>query len=153
MKNLEIFENFMNLGYTEGVRQTRMTDTTLGGLVILRSDYYGSTVHYLQDGSSLFIPWLWIDLFTSLYIHSGEQILFNDEVDAWAEGYKETFIYLFVKLVKNMTGGRVNGEEFLDILSDICIIKTSEFRTMLKEKYNLVIEPFEYRSLHKTFEI
>ena len=52
-----------------------------------------------------------------------------------------------------MTGGRVNGEEFLDILSDICIIKTSEFRTMLKEKYNLVIEPFEYRSLHKTFEI
>ena len=153
MKNLEIFENFMNLGYTEGIRRTRMTDTTLGGLVILRSDYHGSTVHYLQDGSSLFIPWLWIDLFTSLYIHSGEQILFNDEIDAWAEGYKETFIYLFVKLVKNMTEGQVNGEEFLDILSDICIIKTSEFRTMLKEKYNLVIEPFEYRSLHKTFEI
>lgn len=155
MTGKEIFKNYMDLSYSPGLRLTgKVKDIVLGGLVILRTEWIGSTVHYLQDGSSLFIPWTWMDLFTGLWVHSGDQILYNSRQEAWDSGYEEAFIRLFTELIDFTQGAKqVDGEEFLDILSDICILKTEEFRKMLREKYSIVAEPFEYRSLHKTFEV
>lgn len=151
MKNIEIFENFMNLGYSKSNRLNRLRDSVISELIILRSTFTGDTIHYLQTGCSLFIPGDWMELFKSLYVHSGDQILYKKE--PCDNDYYDNIIYLNIKLINLLTGSKIDGNRFLDTLGDVSNLGTEKFRKMLKNKYDLYIEPFEYRSIAKTLEI
>jgi hypothetical protein len=151
MRNIEIFENFMNLGYSKSNRLNRLRDSVISELIILRSTFTGDTIYYLQTGCSLFIPGDWMELFKSLYVHSGDQILYKKEPRD--SDYYDNIIYLNIKLINILTGSKIDGNKFLDTLGDVSNLGTEKFRKMLKNKYDLYIEPFEYRSIEKTLEI
>lgn len=151
MRNIEIFEDFINLGYNKSTRLNRLRDRVVSELIILRSTFAGDTVYYLQTGCSLFIPGDWMELFKSLYVHSGDRILYKKEPED--NNYYDSIIYLNIKLINILTGSKIDGDKFLDTLGDISNLGTNKFRKMLKNKYDLYIEPFEYRSTTKTLEI
>lgn len=138
---LNIFDSYMYLEYTRGIRPRGLKDYTLGGLTILRTTETSWTIHYLKDGSRLEIPWPWIDLFEGLNIHSGDQILYQKP-----EGRLEEFIFLMTSLL-------TPGSEILGLLEKICTIGTGEFRKYIKEKHGIHLDPFTYKSLTKTLEI
>lgn len=152
-----LFRDFLSLGYVEGNNpwKDKVLDIPLGNLIVLRQSRKGLTVHYLYNGSTLFIPFRWHDLFQSFYIYSGDQILFLNEEKAFRPDllpYKERMIWLNVEL-QSTIAKRGPGTRFLDILGDICSLRTESFRKMLKLNYNLDIEPFEFTSLRKEIRI
>lgn len=138
---LNIFDSYMYLGYTKGLRPKGLKDFTLGGLTILRITESSWTIHYLKDGSRLEIPWPWIDLFEGLNVHSGDQVLHQKP-----EGKLEEFIFLMTSLIGS-------GYEILEILEKVCQIGTGEFREYVRNKHNIHLDPFTYKSLTKTIEI
>ena len=150
MKNLEMFNNFIGLGYKKGIRRDKLIDMPVRNFIILRTTWPGKTIYYLDSGNSLFIPWEWIDLFTSFYIHSGSEVLYFDQPEEAYEGYFECFIWLCTDLMKYFGPSKIEGDGFLDTLGNICNLGTEKFRERYK---NLDLEPFVYKSKRKTFTI
>lgn len=149
---IELFNDFMSLEY---IRRTRpdnyFSDYSLGGNRILRQLTDGDHVYYLSDGGSLFIPWPWIDLFYNLYLHSGDQIL---SIDCSPHNILAYFIQLFVKLQSLIISHKnIDGDKFLDVLSDISIIGTKRFRDYMNREYSIVLPELSYNSPTKNFNI
>ena len=150
-KNIEILDTYLKLGYKECLRQNiGIKDKELLPFIINRSSYTGETIYYLKTGASLFIPWDWIDLFRGLFYYEGDLVLRNTSSD-----YYEKFIRLFTNLqsypIDQCT--KIDGENYLEILGDVCNLGTEKFRDFLKLTYDLSYEPLEYRSLSKNFTI
>lgn len=136
----------MYLRYKEGEHEQGLKDLVLGDYEILRTEYLGSTVCYISSGSSLFIPFLYIDIFSQFQ---------EDRLTDTREDYFEDFLYqascLGYYYVNRFS--KVDGENFLDHLCNMCILGTEEFRKFMKDRYRMDLEPFEYRSLEREFQI
>lgn len=152
-KNIEILDTYLKLGYRECPRRyyTDLLDKELcASLIFIRSTYYGDYIYYLQSGSSLFIPWEWINLFKGLWYYEGELIDRNTE-----NTYFEKFIRYFTTLqsfpIDHCT--KIDGIKYLEVLGDICNLGTKKFRELLKKEYDLVYDPLEYKSLTNKYTI
>jgi len=144
MKNCEIFEEFLKLEYKPSQPPTTLRDTVLNDFELLRRTSEGYTVYYLNTGSSLFIPWKWIDLFLGFYYYAGERVSESDDK-------LDQFIFLMTVLQCFHIGSysRLDGDRYLDILGDICKLGTKKFIS----SFSINLPPIEYRSLKLNLDI
>lgn len=158
MRNLEIFRGYMELMYSDKCPPIREKDITIDNFIIGRFNSFGFTVHYLYNGSSLFIQSGWLNMFKQLYFSSKSEIFYNASSDITTKDldkYLDTFIYLNTNLQTwlGQSISKVSGPEFLDCLSSICEMKTERFRKFMRDEYEIDLEPFKYSSLSNDFDI
>ncbi len=152
----EVFREFYELSYTVSSSKKvspGFSDHIVTDYIILRVTPTGNIIHYLFNGTSIFIPEKWIDLFSSFNTHSGHRILecFDEDVD----GSLSRFGYLMVNLISCLDGrlSKINGEKLLTVLGDISVIGTKRFREWCLLEFGLSLDPIEYRSLDENLEI
>ena len=149
-KNESSFREFLSLEYSPGIRTSKVRDTLLTDTIVLRSSFHGLSINYMHDGSRLFIPWLWEDMWSSLHVYSGEQILFT--VPRREDPYIEKIVYFMVKF-QDLYVKRGKGTDILEVLSEICVLRTDKIRKMLEQDYGIELDPFEFTSSDKDFKI
>lgn len=151
MRIENIFTEFMSLYYkNSGIKPGSLKDINIGSGVIARLDSIGCTVYYLTTGNYIRIPWEYIDLFSSLNTYSGNRILsLNSETDV------EKFIQLFVKFINLLNNGSNNesNSSVVSVLMNILDFGTRKFREWYLSKFNKNMEPVEFFSPDKNFEI
>jgi hypothetical protein len=83
-------------------------------------------------------------------VYAGEYILFT--VPGQEAPYIEKMVYLMTKF-QDLYVKRGRGNEILEILSEICVLKTDSIRKMLEQDYGIELDPFEFTSSNKDFKI
>lgn len=139
MKN--IVEEFLDLEYKEKDPPQNPSDMKIKNLVIGRLNKKGYLIYYLHSGTSILIPWKWIDFFGQLFVHSGHKILNKDYNK---ENKFENLVYLMTKLQERL----MTRNNILEIVGQICKIGTAEFR-----KDYPMFPPIQYFSRIKQIEI
>jgi len=137
----ELVEEFLELEYKEKGFSQRPSDVEIENLVIGRLDKRGYLIYYLHSGTSILIPWKWIDFFGQLFVHSGHKILtknYNKEDEF------ECFVYWMTKLQEKL----MIRNNILETIGQICKIGTSKFRKEYPE-----FSPIQYSSRIKQIEI
>ena len=137
----DIVKEFLDLGYKEKNSPQSPSDMRIGDLVIGRLNKEGYLIYYLHSGTSILIPWKWIDFFGQLFIHSGHKIL-NKNYNK--EDKFESLVYLMTKLQEKL----MTRNNILETIGQICEIGTSEFRKEYPE-----FPPIQYSSRIKQIEI
>ena len=154
MKKIEkLFRSYMKVGYDDRTKwRRREEDTMITDHVFVRFSCNGITVNYMYNGTYLFIPSHWFELFGGFYVHSGSQVFYE-----WVDGeddYMENIIYSLTKVQEyTMSSLPKISSNFLELLGDICNYGTGGLRKMLKDEYDITISPFEYHSPMKTIRI
>ena len=152
----DIFYEYINLSYCPGTRFNKLKDLKISEYIIARLFSNGCRIIYLFNGSSIFIPWRWLDLFSSFNTHSGDKISYIENlVNLEDLSNIEQVILLFSKLSyfldRNLS--RINGEDFLEVLGEIGTTGTRVFRDWCNNEFKIELDPLEYISLDKNFEI
>lgn len=137
----DIVKEFFDLEYKEKSPSKRVSDMEIGNLVVGRLDKNGYLIYYLHSGSSILIPWKWIDFFGQLFVHSGHKILNRDYNK---EDKFESLVYWMTKLQEKL----MIRNNILEVIGQICEIGTNEFR---KEYSDFL--PIQYSSRIKQIEI
>jgi len=137
----DIVEEFLNLGYKERNPSQTPSDIKIKNLVIGRLNKEGYLIYYLHSGTSILIPWKWIDFFGQLFVHSGHKIL-NRNYNK--KDKVESLVYLMTKLQEKL----MIRNNILEIIGQICETGTSEFRKEYPE-----FPPIQYSSRIKQIEI
>lgn len=146
----------MNLSYCPTSRPNRLKDIKISDYIIARLFPNGCKIIYLFNGSSLFIPWSWLDLFTTFNMHSGDKIYHLSKLnDLENLDNIDKILLLFSKLSYSIDSNlsRINGDEFLEILGEIGTTGTHVFRDWCKDEFKINLDPLEYVSLDKNLEI
>ena len=147
MKIENIFTEFMALYYkSNGVRPSLLKDIPIQSGVIARCTDVGCTIYYLTMGNYIRIPWEFMDLFFSLNTYSGNRI-----ISLSPENNIEKFIQSFVLFTGYLSNS--NEDYIVSSLSNIVDLGTKEFREWYKDKFNRTLEPIEFFSINKNFEI
>ena len=142
MKTKDVFREFMILEYYPGQKPKGIKDTFLKMYTINRISREGWNIISFYNGTTIYIPWTWIDIFKSLNIWGGYKVLSSESVDKI-----DITILNFLKLV-----GAQETEKsgiFLEVLSDICKTGTTIFREWIKKEFKMIINPLEFTSLDK----
>lgn len=137
----EILREFLDLEYKEKNPPQKLSDMEINNLVVGRLNKNGYLIYYLHSGTSILIPWRWIDFFGQLFVHSGHKIL-NKDYDKMDE--VENLIYLMTKLQEKL----MTRNNILETVGQICKIGTVEFR-----KEYPIFPPIQYSSRIKQIEI
>ena len=147
MSTKEIFSEFLALSYYPGRKPTMIKDIGLKEYMIVRQTPVGWYVMSLYNGTTIFIPWDWIDLFGSLDIWGGHRVL-----TTFPTNPIENTILDFLTLIITL---RKHGEEpkFMETLGRIAGKGTEEFRKWFKEETGKTLYPIEYTSLNKYKQI
>ncbi len=151
-----IFSEFYRLYYSD-IKDKKIilnfNDSLVSDYILYRVTEFGHYIIYLYNGTSIYIPPKWIYLFSALNCHSGDEILYhsvNYEDDKF-----NNFGYLMTKFVcylePNLSS--INGDELLDVLGNISVIGTKDFRDWVFNDFSLDLDPLEYRSLNKNIDI
>ena len=148
----DLFREFSEIGYKgPGDYPKGIRDIKVSPLVIVRIGNGLAKVLYLYNGSSLSIPWYWIDLFTCLNVWGGHRI---SQVSP--ENVIDRFILDFSTL-SNSIDCSVPDSDFLERLCGICTIGTKTFRDWCKEEgleeIQKNLRPFEFTAIDKNLEI
>lgn len=157
----EIFNEFYKLSYSASLENNKslppFSDHIVTDYVILRIMSTGYTIYYLYNGSFIFIPEKWIDIFSSLDTHSGDrvvdsylncrEIIENDSLIR--------FGVLMINLVHYINGrlSKIDGDKLLETLGELSVIGTKKFRDWCSSEFGLNLDPIEYRSLDGILEI
>lgn len=152
----DLFCEYVNLSYCPGTRFNRLKDIKISEYIIARLFSNGCRIIYLFNGSSIFIPWKWLDLFSSLNTHSGDKISYIERTVNLEDLNKiERIILLFSKLsyLLDRSLSKIDGEDFLEVLSEIGTTGTCVFRDWCNNEFKIELDPLEYISLDKNFEI
>lgn len=155
----EVFTEFYKLSYIREGKSKRivlkgLSDHKVLDYVILRITPTKDVIYYLYNGSSIHIPEKWIDLFSSLILIQGLEswsVCYDSDVD----GSLSHFGYLMTRLICHLDKSlsKIEGEELLNVLGEISVIGTKEFREWCLEEFGLELDPFEYRSLDENLDI
>lgn len=144
----ESFEDFINLTSYEYKTNNspKIRDIDVEEYIIVRISNEDCKVLYLYSGASLMIPGIWLDMFSSFNIYTGDKILSLDINDL---DNIDRLGCLFTRLTYYLAKGisSINGEEFLSLLGDIYEIRTKEFREWCKFKFKIDLDPLEYLTL------
>lgn len=158
----EIFKEFYELSYTRDSQSpcsSPLRDSVVSStnyiLLRQRSDQ-GASIHWLLEGSSVIIPSLWINIFSSLNIHSGDKILrhkfiTSEEKYSGIGGLGYQMLSLMICLDRSLSS--VEGSLLLEIIQTIYAIGTKEFREWTREEYKLDLPSIEYRTLEEIIDI
>lgn len=141
MKPKDVFTEFITLGYYPGKRPTKTKDLGLQDYVIVRTGKEGWYVLSFLTGVSIYIPWLWTDLFESLNTWGGHNILKCEEL----HDNIDYIIYDFLRLTICLS--TVDRSGFLGILGRICNKGTKDFRDWFKFEFDTQLRPLEFNSL------
>lgn len=156
----DIFEEFYRLSYSlcpTKKSYLKFNDYLVTDYIILRVNTSGYNILYLYTGSSVFIPWKLIDVFTSLDIHSGDKLI-NSYINCKETIENESLIrfgYLMINLVHYLNGrcSIIDGDKLLETLGEISVIGTKKFRDWYFLKYGEELSPIIYNSLDERIEI
>lgn len=119
MENIEILNEFVELAYHKGQNKTKtLHDLPLGDLTILRVDSRGQEMIRLLNGSRVFIPWIWTDLFVQFREFSLRPVV------SCPEDKINHLVWLLSKLFSFRVGHHLdnNNGEYVSFLADICEI-------------------------------
>lgn len=155
----EVFTEFYKLDYTREYKSKRvvvskgLSDHKVLDYVILRVMPTENVIYYLYNGSSIHIPEKWIDLFSSFNTHSGFRVF--ECYDSDVDGIISRLGFLMTDLVCHLDRSLsvIEGEKLLEILGEISVIGTKEFREWCLEEFGLELDPLEYRSLDENLNI
>lgn len=156
MSLVDIFSEYLSLSHTPGIRSDKIKDIPISEYIIARKCFSGCKIIYLHNGSTVFIPWKWIDIFSSLNVHSGDRISYiRENIDTEDLGLIDKIILLFSRLVYFLDRGLsgISSEEFLTVLGDISSTGTKVFRDWCSENFEIKLDPLEYTSIDKSLEI
>ncbi len=143
-----IFTEFMSLYYkNSGVKPSSLKDIQIGSGIIARCSEIGCTIYYLTTGNYIRVPWEFMDLFFSLNMYSGNRIL-----SLVPENDIESLIQLGVKFTGSLNNNAQNST-IISILTNIIDMRTKDFREWFFKKFNKHLEPIEFFSPDKNFEI
>lgn len=142
MEQQQSLKEYLYLEFTDKPRtKLQRYDKILKPLILLRESCLGDTIHYLYNGSSLFIPWKWINIFSGFSVYSGDKVIYGEE------GFIKNNVLFQTYLCRG------DGEKALTVLSEICDTGTSEFREWIKTDIGIELDPFIFRSIDKELEI
>lgn len=154
----DIFKDFYELYYKEtgpsireDLRDYRLSPSDY---IILRRQAGGDYIYMLCSGTSIYIPFLWVDIFSSLNTYDGDKVLKG--IGMWTIDDKVSgVIFLMTHLIHlvDALGSRNFGGDVIDTFNKICQIGTKEFRDWVKEGFGIDLPPLEYRSLDEFIEI
>ena len=160
----EIFKEFYELFFSRDPHLSRES-FQLRDFVISPTNYIllrqrqdqGASIHWLLEGSSIIIPQPWINIFSSLNIHSGDRVLrhrFMTSEEKFSGigglGYQ---MLSFIICSDRSSLSSSPGSLLLEIIQTIYAIGTKEFREWVKESFDLDLSPFEYRTLEEIIDI
>lgn len=131
MTQQELLYDYLMLdNYKKTIPPVQLVDIRINDLTILRKTSDGYRIYYFQNGYCIYIPWSWINLFSSFNTHSGYQ---SNYISIQPDSNNlDKLIYYFTLFINF-----INREKFKDALQTLSIIfevGTSELRNWLKEK-------------------
>ena len=130
----DILVEYLSLGYSKPeLRVFELVDKMIEPTILKRSTKEGDTIHYLATGNSLFIPYMWIDIFDGLYLYDGNKILSMGKPIV-SESALEAFIWGWMSYERSRS---------LEDLFYICKIGTEDPRKWFRERYELKLNPFK----------
>lgn len=147
----KIFSEFINLSYTPS--KTRFfRDFKISECIICREDENGYTIIYLYNGTRFNIPWEISDIFSSFNVYLGSRIEYlsknsKDNIDNTIRLLTQLFIYLGNRL------HNVQGQEVLDILGELSLLSTEDFRDWYNKEFKIELKPLRFLSLLNDIEI
>lgn len=143
MNLIQLLQEFIQLGYQETkIGPKKDVDKQLGELTVGRLNSMGYLIYYLYSGTSLLIPWKWIDLFQKFSLNHGSRVLYEKYENISDNPSK--IIYLMTKFCQNY----IEKADALTTLGDICEIGTKEIREIFPE-----LPPIEYSDVNRQIEI
>lgn len=147
----KVFQEFIKLSYSSTSYKS-FRDIKIDNYIICRQDSTGYSIIYLYNGAQFKFPWLWGDIFYSFNTYLGDRVnyLRREESDPIEKTIK-LVTTLFIKLTNKLHGTR--GQEILDILGELSLMSTKEFRTWCETELSLTLDPLVFISLKKEIEI
>lgn len=149
---LDIFQEFMKLSYVPS-KHFPIKDIRVDNYIICRCDISNYIIQYLYNGSSFVIPRKWGDIFSSFNVYLGDRVnyLRETEKDNKIEQVIKGMTNLFIRLDRSFKD--IPGQEVLDILGDLSLINTDDFRVWCKDELNIELDPLEYISISNNIKI
>lgn len=154
----EIFSDFINLSYSPSNKVVKsIKDINLRELTIARISSNGCTIHFLCSGESFYIPWKWIDIFTSFDVDYGGMMLAIERSINEDSDYLDRFGCYFNKFLKtllNIPSSRVlNSQLLFELLFKIADLKTNKFIVWCKENFSLDLPNFEMITINGSINV
>jgi hypothetical protein len=146
MTQQELLYDYLMLdNYKKTIPPVQLVDIRINDLTILRKTSDGYRIYYFQNGYCIYIPWNWINLFSSFNTHSGYQ---SNYISIQPDSNNlDKLIYYFTLFINF-----INREKFKDALKTLSIIfeiGTSELRDWLKEKnIDITLEKIVFSSVN-----
>lgn len=137
-----LFLEYHTLSYYPGQKPKQTKDINIKPYMILRTSPTGWNILNLWNGTSIFIPWSLIDLFTGLHVWGGGRILRKE-----ADDKIEKFILQFLTLIG--TAEKRDMKNFFIALGEILNMGTKNFREWYLEETGEKLSPIEINSLDR----
>jgi hypothetical protein len=97
---------------------------------------------------------LWGDIFSSFNVYLGDRVDYLTESDknlSKVEQVIKKMTNLFIRLDRSFKD--VPGQEVLDILGDLSLISTDDFRVWCKDELNVELRPLKFTSINNNVMI
>ena len=148
----EIFKEFLELSYSPS-KTILEKDVQVDNYIICRYCNSGYKIIYLYNGSCFYIPNDWRDIFSSFNVYVGNRLDYLTPSEKNNEA--ESIIYLMTELSmyldRSMSG--ISGQKVLDILGELSLIGTWNFREWCKKETNIELGPLVFESLGNNLKI
>lgn len=146
-----IFKEFIELSYKPSNYRS-FSDIKIDNYIICRKDHKGYSIIYLYSGSQFIFPWEWCDIFSSFNTYLGDRVEYlkvmeDDSTSKIINLVTSIFISLENKL------HNIKGQDILELLGEISLIKTDDFRDWCNLELKLKLDPLNFRSLKGEIEI
>lgn len=144
-------DEFLELEYDNGKVRELSKDINVKDYIVLRLDSGGGcTIHYLDQGVYLHIPFPWDSLSEEFYKYCGKKVL--EYIRHPESNYLTEFTFYLAKLGLYISESfsRIDCNDFLDTISKLCSLGTKEF---IKQKPDLKLKPFELYTINDIIEI
>ena len=152
---MSVFTEYMKLSYIP-------TSTSIKNFVDYKIDEYilcrelagKISIHYLYNGACFSIPVGWVDIFKSFNVCLGSRLDYIKLLDEDNSDI-EVIIYLMAKLFMSLESKLINTQssEVLELLGELSIRSTENFRDWCKEEFGYELEPLEFISLSSNIKI
>lgn len=155
----DIFREFYMLSYYRdeaGFPELQFKDSTISPsrYIIFRQSEEGYYIHYLTCGNTLYIPFPWVKLISSLSVYAYDRITHNPvtpkDNTEWMCHY---LLFLFNRLNTLDVIGDRTETEITQTLERMVAIGTKNFRDWVLKDFNLSLPPLEFRFLEDTIKI
>lgn len=143
---VSIFSEYMNLSYSPS-KYSLCKDIKLGNYIFCRRRPNKTSIIYLHTGAKFIIPDIWRDIFSGFNVYIGPRLNFiklGEDTDSI-----EIIIYLMTSLFMYLDRDLNNnpGQDVLDILGELSLRSTEDFRVWCENNLKINLEPLEFISM------